>query len=267
MTATNGWVAEDYAKVNAPHLRTALAALSLAGDALEQGGAFAEIGCGTGDLARIAAERGFEVWASDASQSMVDATRQRCAGLPVHVEVRPAEQLDLPEDRFTVVHSSWVLHWVTEVEHPLRRMARALRPGGHLVLQWTGAHPRGEGPGMFGILRQVAGSPKWRDLLAEVQPTMREYPADEVAARLTAAGLELVHYDPELAHPLSAKGQGPTLADLPDLRNRYKLAGFATQAAALGERADEFVDEVLTTMIEVGQVDPHHARIVAMRPG
>ncbi len=267
MTATNGWVAEDYARVNAPHLRTALAALALAGEAPGRGAAFAEIGCGTGDLARIAAERGFEVWASDASRSMVDATRERCAGLPVRVEVCPVERLELPEDHFAVVHSSWVLHWVSEVDGPLRRMARALRPGGHLVLQWTGAHPRGRGPGMFGILRRVASSPKWSELLGDARPAVREYPADEVAERLTAEGLDLVHYDPELAHPLSARGPGPTLADLPDLRERYQRAGFATQAAALGERADEFVDDVLTTMIEAGQVDPHHARIVARRPG
>ncbi|MFD7502854.1 class I SAM-dependent methyltransferase [Streptomyces sp. NPDC059850] len=176
MTAANGWVAEAYAQINAPHVRTALAALSLTGDAMARGGAFAEIGCGTGEIARTAAERGFEVWASDASPSMVDATCRTCAGLSVHAEVCPAEKLDLPWDRFTVAHSSWVPHWLSEVDDLLRRMARALRPGVHLVLQWTGAQPRGDGAGK---------------------------------------------------------------------RRRYKLAGFADQAAALGERADEFVDEVL----------------------
>lgn len=266
MTATHAWLAEDYAQVNAPHLRTALAALDLAGDALQQGGAFADIGCGTGEIARTAAERGFEVRAVDASPSMVDATRTLCAGLDVRADVCPAEQLDLPKGRFTVVHSSWVLHWLTEVDAPLRRMSRALRPGGHLVLQWTGAQLRSEGAGMFGILREISGSAKWRDLLADAQPTVYEYPADEVSAVLEDSGLEITHYDPELGHPLSAKGSGPTLADLPELRRRYKLAGFATQAAALGDRADEFVDEVLRTMIGAGRTDPRHARIVARRP-
>lgn len=263
MTETNAWLAEDFAQVNAPHVRTALAALAFTGDALERGGAFAEIGCGTGDIARTVAERGFEVWASDASPSMVDATRELCAGLSVHTEVCPAEKLDLAQERFTVVHSSWVLHWLTEVDEPLRRMARALRPGGYLVLQWTGAHPRADGAGMFGILREIAGSPKWKDLLAEVPPAMREYPAEEVAAVLEDAGLEITHYEPDLPHPFSAK---KTLADLPEMHRRYKLAGFATQAAALGERADEFVDEVLRTAIEAGRTDPHPARIVARRP-
>lgn len=266
MTATHAWLAEDYAQVNAPHLRTALAALSLTGDALHRGGAFADIGCGTGEIARTAAERGFEVRAVDASPSMVAATRTLCAGLPVRADVCPAEDLELPEGRFTVVHSSWVLHWLTEVDEPLRRMARALRPGGYVVLQWTGAQPRGEGAGMFGILREVSGSPRWKDLLAGAQPEVYEYPADHVSEVLEDAGLELTHYDPELGHPLSAKGPGPTLADLPELRRRYKLAGFATQAAALGERADEFVDEVLRAMIEAGRTDPRHARIVARRP-
>lgn len=267
MTATHAWLAEEYAQVNAPHIRTALAALSLTGDALQQGGAFADIGCGTGEIARTAAERGFDVRAVDASPSMVEATRKLCAGLPVRADVCPAEDLDLPPDHFTVVHSSWVLHWLTEVAEPLRRMARALRPGGYVVLQWTGAHLRSEGAGMFGILREVSEGPKWKDLLAGAQPTVYEYPADEVSAVLEDSGLEITHYDPELGHPLSARGAGPTLADLPDLRRRYKLAGFATQAAALGDRADEFVDEVLRTMIEAGRTDPRHARIVARRPG
>ncbi|MGQ5640882.1 MULTISPECIES: class I SAM-dependent methyltransferase [unclassified Streptomyces] len=263
MTETHAWKAEDFAQVNAPHVRTALTALQLTGAALEQGGAFAEIGCGTGEVARFVAERGFEVWASDASQSMVEATRKLCAGLPVTAEVCPAEQLGFAQGRFDVIHSSWVLHWVTGIDEPLRRMARGLRPGGHVVLQWTGAHPRGEGPGMFGILREITGSPKWRDLLAEAQPGSYEYPAEEVAQVLEEAGLELVHYEPELPHPFSAR---KTMADLPEMRERYKLAGFATQAAALGDRSDEFVDEVLTAMIHAGRTDPHHARIVARRP-
>ncbi|MEU9268778.1 methyltransferase domain-containing protein [Streptomyces sp. NPDC048251] len=266
MTATSAWLAEDYAQVNTPHVKTALAALSLAGDVLEQGGAFAEIGCGTGEIARTAAERGFDVWACDASPSMVDATRQRCAGLPVHAEVRTAERLDLPQERFTVVHSSWVLHWVTEVDAPLRRMARALRPGGYVVLQWTGAQPRGDGPGMFGILREIADSPKWKDLLAGAQPAMHEYPAEEVAEILVDTGLEITHYEPEIVHALSAKGPGLDPSELPELRRRYKLAGFATQAAALGERADEFVDEVLRAVFEADRARLHHARIVARRP-
>ncbi|MCI3150389.1 SAM-dependent methyltransferase [Streptomyces sp. GB4-14] len=263
MTETHAWKAEDFAQVNAPHVKTALAALQLTGDALERGGAFAEIGCGTGEVARFVAERGFEVWASDASQSMVEATRKLCDGLPVTAEVRPAEQLDFGDSLFDIIHSSWVLHWVTEIDEPLRRVARGLRPGGYVVLQWTGAHPRREGPGMFGILREIAGSPKWKDLLAEAQPGSYEYPADEVAKVLEAAGLELVHYVPELPHPFSAK---KTLADLPEMRERYKLAGFATQAAALGDRGDAFVDEVLTAMILAGRTDPHHARIIARRP-
>lgn len=263
MTETHAWKAEDFAQVNAPHVRTALAALQLTGDALERGGAFAEIGCGTGEVARFVAERGFEVWASDASQSMVEATRKLCDGLPVTAEVRPA--------RATGLRGEPVRH------HPLvlgaalgdrdRRAAAPggprAPPGGYVVLQWTGAHPRREGPGMFGILREIAGSPKWKDLLAEAQPGSYEYPADEVAKVLEAAGLELVHYVPELPHPFSAK---KTLADLPEMRERHKLAGFATQAAALGDRGDAFVDEVLTAMIQAGRTDPHHARIIARRP-
>ncbi|MET9499912.1 methyltransferase domain-containing protein [Streptomyces sp. NPDC006552] len=264
---TNTWVAEEYVKVNSPHVKTALAALALTGDALERGGTFAEVGCGAGEIARTVAERGFEVWASDASPSMVDATRQRCAGLPVHAEVRTVEQLELPRDGFDVIHSSWVLHWVSEAHEPLRRMAGALRPGGHLVLQWTGAQPRSEGTGLFGILRRLAAAPKWRELFAEVPPAMRDYPADDVAALLTDAGLELVHYEPELPHPFSRKKGTPLTADeLAAMRVRFRRTWFASQAEVLGDRVDEFLDEALDALVAADSTDPHHARIVARRP-
>lgn len=267
MTDTNTWVAEEYVKVNSPHVKTALAALALAGDALERGGTFAEIGCGAGEIARTVAGRGFEVWASDASPSMVDATRQLCTGLPVHAEVRTVEQLDLPQGHFDVIHSSWVLHWVSEAKQPLRRMAGALRPGGYLVLQWTGAQPRSEGTGLFGILRQLADSPKWKDLFAAVPPAMRDYPADDVADLLKDAGLELTHYEPELPHPFSRKkGTALTAEELAEMRRRFRLTWFASQAEVLGERVDEFLDEALETLVEAGKTDPHHARIVARRP-
>ncbi|WP_172381456.1 methyltransferase domain-containing protein [Streptomyces sp. MNP-20] len=266
MTAINAWLAEDYAQVNAPHIKTALAALERAGGALDKGGTFAEIGCGTGEVARAVAERGFDVWASDASPSMVAATRQRCAGLPVRAEVCPAEQLQLPEGQFDLIHSSWVLHWLAEAEEPLRRMARALRPGGHLVLQWSGAQPRSDGAGMFGVVREVSGSAKWKDLLASAPPAMRDYPAEDVARVLRDAGLELTDYDPAIVHALGGNGAMPSAAELAEMRRRYKLMGFATQADALGERVDEFVDEVLLAAFAAGKAGLHHARIVARRP-
>ncbi|MER5889022.1 class I SAM-dependent methyltransferase [Streptomyces sp. NPDC001941] len=267
MTQTTTWVADEYVKVNSPHVKTALAALALVGDSLERGGTFAEVGCGAGEIARTFAERGFEVWASDASPSMVETTRSQCAGLPVRAEVRRVEELALPEGQFDVVHSSWVLHWVSEAEEPLRRLARALRPGGHLVLQWTGAQPRDEGPGLFGILRRIAEEPQWRELFAAVPPAMRDYPADLVAEVLTGAGLELVHYVPELPHPFSRKNGEPlTPEELAEMRVRFKRTWFASQTELLGDRVDEFLDEALGALVAAGRTDPHHARIVARRP-
>lgn len=262
------WRAEDYTQVNANQVRTALVALSMAEGALEEGGWFADVGCGTGEVARAMAERDFEVFASDASPSMVTATAKLCAGLAVESSEVPAEKLELSEGAFTIVHCSWVLHWLEEIDQPLRRMARALRPGGHLVLQWTGAQARSEGAGQFGILRACAASPQWRKALAEAPLAVRSYPADDVVAILQDEGLEIVVLERDLVHPTSVdQEEGVTEADLAEVRRRMRLSGFGAQAEALGDRADDFFGDVLAAMVEAGETDPRDARVLAKRPG
>jgi SAM-dependent methyltransferase len=176
-------------------------------------------------------------------------------------------QLDLPQGQFDVVHSSWMLHRVSEVEEPLRRMARALRPGGHLVLQWAGAQPRGEGTAFFGILRELVAGPRWKNLFAAAPPALHHHPADAVAGLLTEAGLELLHYEPELPNLFSRKKGAPLrVRQLAEMRTRFRQTWFAFQVEVLGDRFDEFLDEAVWALVEAGETDPHHARIVARRP-
>jgi trans-aconitate methyltransferase len=94
-----------------------------------------DIGSGTGHLTAEIAQSGAEVLGIDRSEAMIAQardnfpqlafeTRDVCA-LPYHAE-------------FDAIFSNAVLHWVKPPEGAVAAMARALKPGGRLVLEFGG---------------------------------------------------------------------------------------------------------------------------------
>lgn len=254
------WSADPYQSGNSGQLLTALEALMLAGAHLHSGGRFADIGCGTGELAQAMAVRNFEVVANDYSPSMVEATRQRCEGLPVTAEVQDAHQLTLPENSFQVVHSSWMIHWLSDATTALRAMARAATPGGLVVLQWSCGQKRADGFALRDVVNSVIARPAWQSRLAHTPFTTYQHPHDEVAEILRSEGLEILHVETDVQ---AQEGNG----DPESLRRGLKAAAFHTQAEVLGDDADKFVDEVIHALLDAGALNPHNARIIARRPG
>ncbi|MEV8631382.1 SIP domain-containing protein [Streptosporangium sp. NPDC051023] len=253
------WKAETYVTENSGQYQSAMEALALAAAHLHAGGRFADVGCGAGEIAAAMAEREFEVTANDASPSMVTATKARCAGLKVSAEVQDAHRLDLPREHFDVVHSSWMLHWLTDPEHAVRTMARALRPGGQLILQWSFGQPADDGFPMREILEGVIARPAWRERLAATPLAMFHHPAEVVCALLRAEGLDVELVQPDVDVP------GPK--DPQSLRRVTRTTAFSAQADVLGEDADAFIDEALLALFEAGQLNVHNTRVIARRPG
>lgn len=92
-----------------------------------------DLGCGDGALGLQIRQSGAEVFGLDSSPSMVAAARAR--GL--QAALGRAEALAF-EAAFDAVFSNAALHWVPEAEAVLRGVARALRPGGRLVVEQGG---------------------------------------------------------------------------------------------------------------------------------
>ena len=251
MTDPRTWTPEHYRRSNSRQFRTAIEALELAG---LHGGRLADVGCGSGEITRDMASRGYAVTASDFSPAMVEATRELCAGLPVTVEVRDARELRLEPGAFDIVHCSWVLHWLDDIEHAVKEMAAAVAPGGALVLQWSRANPRDEADAVT-ILHDVMNRPRWRDRLADTPFAMHQHPADEVVARIVAAGLAIALPPTEL--------DAQFVTDPVTLGQIMKAAGLAEQAKKLGGDADDFVTEVATEMVEANELNPHNMRVIA----
>lgn len=261
---SEAWLSEEYVQVNGSQVRSAMESLTLVGDLVVTGGRFADIGCGTGEVARKMARRGLSVFACDASTSMVEATRRRCVGLAVQVEQQDANALRLPDGTFTIVHSSWVLHWVVRAADAVRSMARAVRPGGALVLQWSHSQPLAEGPGLVGVIRDVAARPIWRDRLAEAPFTQQQHPLAEVAEVVAGEGMEIVRLDTALWRPAAAPAGALNLAAV---RRQVRLTGFAPQAAVLGDDVDRFIEECVAAVAATHQVDPRDSGLIARQPG
>jgi len=94
-----------------------------------------DVGCGTGHLTAQIAERGAEVLGLDASVSMVAQARQNFPKLKFQLADARKFEVDAP---FDAVFSNAALHWVREADDAITCMARALKPGGRLVIEMGG---------------------------------------------------------------------------------------------------------------------------------
>jgi trans-aconitate 2-methyltransferase len=139
------WDAASYGALALPHEqwgRRTLARLPLAGDET-----VLEIGCGTGrDAAALlaAVPRG-RLIALDGSAAMVAATRSRLAGFPGADESATVlrhdlrEPLPLPDASLDAVFSVATLHWLDDHPALFAELARVVRAGGRLALEYGGA--------------------------------------------------------------------------------------------------------------------------------
>ncbi|MGW4732346.1 class I SAM-dependent methyltransferase [Streptomyces shenzhenensis] len=105
-----------------------------------------DLGCGTGSLALLAAERGHRVTGVDLSPAMVDLARAKTAGRDAVFLVGDATAPPVGERRFDTVLVRHVLWTLPGTGRVLRHWSGLLRPGGRLVLVegvWGAVSPVG----------------------------------------------------------------------------------------------------------------------------
>jgi trans-aconitate 2-methyltransferase len=239
MPQTRQWDGRSYDRISGPMEalgREVLQRLQLRGDET-----VLDAGCGSGRITQVLIERlprGRSI-AVDASQSMVDAARER---LP-DADVRVADLLELElEQPVDAILSTATFHWIADHDRLFSRLHTALRAGGQLVAQCGGE-------GNIDVLRGHAKAVLARGPYAEHfvgwRPPWNYAGPRETERRLLAAGftsakcwLQPAPQQPEHAREfLSTIVLGPHVQRLPE------------------RLRDPFMDDVLAVLGEPVVVD------------
>jgi len=149
-----------------------------------------DLGCGTGQLSEALAPFVRRVVAVDSSRAMLAAARKRLDGLP-NVELRQGELETLPvkHGELDAALLFLVLHYTVDPARVLAEAARALKPGGRLLVVDMTPHDRDEYRQQMGHL--------WQG-----------FDSAQLSAWLQAAGFDAVRYTPLTPDP---NAKGPSL--------------------------------------------------------
>ena len=209
----------------------------------ERPGYVVDLGCGPGNLTAVLAERwpGAEVAGLDSSAEMIDAARASVPGLAFELgDVRDWQPGRAPD----VITCNAVLQWVPDHLGLVLRWADALAPGGWLAFQLPGNFDQPN----HAIIGEMARSPRWRGLLADVGLNRQAGDPGEYAEILARPGYTVDAWATTYLHILP--GENPVLEWSKGTALRPVLAALdAEQAAA-------FADEYAGRLREAYQARP-----------
>lgn len=152
-----------------------------------------DVGCGTGEHALLAAERGFDATGVDLAERAIASAREKAAdrGLTVRFEVWNA--LDLPGlgQQFDTVLDCGLFHIFEDPDRPgfVTSLHAALRPGGrYFMLCFSDAQPGDWGPRRIteGELR-TSFADGWR--IDSLEPATIDITLDPAGARAWLVGM------------------------------------------------------------------------------
>lgn len=114
------------------------AAIAAAG--IGPGTTVADVGTGTGFLAEAALEQGARVIGVDISEGMLEQVSARFSGRPFEPRRTDGTELPLADGEVDAVLANMFLHHAEDPAATIARMARALKPGGRLVITDADTH-------------------------------------------------------------------------------------------------------------------------------
>ncbi|HEV7985691.1 MAG TPA: methyltransferase domain-containing protein, partial [Steroidobacteraceae bacterium] len=130
--APQGWNPAQYLRFSQPRMRPALELLARV--ELDAPVAVYDLGCGSGSMTRIMAERwpGASVTGVDASRDMLEAAGSALPNLHwQQQDIGAWQPVAAPE----LIYSNAALHWLPDHETLLAKLIACLKPGGLLAVQ------------------------------------------------------------------------------------------------------------------------------------
>jgi len=146
-----------------------------------------DLGCGTGELtAKVATlSPGSDTVGIDSSASMLEKARPLArAGL--RFVLGRIEDWEDPRGEHDLVFSHATLQWIDGHDALFAKLARALAPGGQLLVQMPSNH----GHVSHQAVRELASTSPWKEALGGFCRVSPVEPIDVYAERLHALGLE-----------------------------------------------------------------------------
>jgi SAM-dependent methyltransferase len=130
-----GWAADDWATIQEPKCTPIYEAAFDHVD-LRIGTKYADLGCGAGTAAHLAAERGAHVSGLDASENLVAIARSRVPHGDFHVG--ELESIPFANHSFDVVAGFNSFQYAARPHEALREAKRVARPGGRVIIMTWG---------------------------------------------------------------------------------------------------------------------------------
>ena len=113
---------------------------AIAAAAVEPGMLIADVGTGTGFLAEAALDAGARVIGVDLSEGMLQQVSQRLAGRPFEPRQSGERDIPLAPGEVDAVVANMFLHHAEDPPATIAQLARALKPGGRLVITDADTH-------------------------------------------------------------------------------------------------------------------------------
>jgi ubiquinone/menaquinone biosynthesis C-methylase UbiE len=184
--AYGGTAPENYEKYFVPVIGGPLAKELIEIAAIREGESVLDVACGTGIVARLAAERASNsgrVAAVDINPGMLNVARSTAAEKSIEWYESNAENIPLPDETFDVVLSQLGLQFFQDPLAGLREMKRVLRPTGRLLIRTVGPTPE-----LFTIFDEALARHISPQLSAFVQKVFSLHDKEQIFNMLNAAG-------------------------------------------------------------------------------
>lgn len=230
-----GSAAENYQRYFVPAIATPVSAELLRIADLQRGERVLDVACGTGLIARLAADLvgpTGSVTAIDIAPDMIDfaKTIESPLGIPIEWHVCDAASLPLADDSYDVVLCQMGLMFIDDRAAAVAEMRRVLAPGGRLVVNTPGRIQR-----TFEIMKQAIMDHINAEVGGGLQVVFSMHDPGDVAALLRQAGLDDV-----TSSTYIAKFQLPAPAEfLWQYINLTPMAPFVAQASEAAQAAME----------------------------
>lgn len=185
--------AENYEKYFVPVIGRPFGTDLVDDAGLQPGERVLDVACGTGIIARLAADRvapNGSVSALDVNAAMLSVARSLPSRIPIKWYETAAESVPLPDKSFDAVFCSLGLQFMADKAAAAREMHRVLIPGGRLYVSTPIPNS------FFDVLDQAIARHVSEDASAFVHAVFSLNDPDEMRDLLTNAGFEALEIEP-----------------------------------------------------------------------